>query len=55
MRGTLQLLKGTVWPYKMLLEVAAYTLTTGKSGNGMDSRGLFVAIVLVTNISTAKL
>ena len=25
----------------MLLEAAAHTLTTGKSGNGVDSRGLF--------------
>ena len=38
--GTSILLQDTLWPYKMLLEAAAHTLTTGKSGNGVDSRGL---------------
>ena len=34
------LLKGTLWPYKILLEVVARILTTGGSSNSVDSRGL---------------
>ena len=35
------LLKGTLWPSKMLLEVAVRILTTGGSGNSVESRGRF--------------
>ena len=50
MRETLLLLKGTLWPYKMLLEVVAHTLTTGKSGNDMDSRGFLGRLVVYSSI-----